>query len=122
MTFSLQNPAENRWWVLGVLLMVLLSLVGYVWFLHRQRRRFLETMRRLPVDGRHAWKRDPLRDRQEQAVDNRQNEATNRSAGITPAGTLGGVPHYSKFETEDPVVLPEEQPSEYVKDEWLKVE
>ena len=94
MTFSLQNPAENRWWVLGVLLMVLLSLVGYVWFLHRQRRRFLETMRRLPVDGRHAWKRDPLRDRQEQAVDNRPNEATNRSAGITPAGTLGGVPHY----------------------------
>ena len=64
------HPAEEAvermphwvWWVLGVLLVVMLALISYVWFLHRQRKRFMETMRRLPV--------------QEQAVANRQNEET----------------------------------------------
>jgi AraC-like DNA-binding protein len=50
------------WWVLGVLFAVMLALISYVWFLHRQRRRFMETIRRLPL--------------QEQTVTNRQNEET----------------------------------------------
>ena len=50
------QPAEKHvehlplwvWWTLGVLVVVLLVLLGYIWFMARQRRRFMETMRRLP--------------------------------------------------------------------------
>ena len=60
----LEEPVERMpqwvWWALGALFVVLLTLIGYVRFLHRQRKRFMETMRRLPI--------------QEQAVANGQNE------------------------------------------------
>ena len=59
-----EEPVERMpqwvWWALGALFVVLLTLIGYVRFLHRQRKRFMETMRRLPI--------------QEQAVANGQNE------------------------------------------------
>lgn len=57
---TVERMPQWVWWALGVLIVVLLTLVGYVWFLYSQRKRFMETMRRLPV--------------QEQAVANPQDE------------------------------------------------
>lgn len=51
---------KGIWWTIAVLLLLLTALMAYVWFLHRQRRRFLETMRQLPA--------------QEQTVASHQNE------------------------------------------------
>jgi AraC-like DNA-binding protein/ligand-binding sensor domain-containing protein len=35
------------WWTIAVLFLLLTALIGYVWFLHRQRKRFLEAMKKV---------------------------------------------------------------------------
>ncbi len=42
------------WWLLVALFVILSVLIGYIWFLHRQRKRFMDAMKRLPTEEQEA--------------------------------------------------------------------